>query len=68
MNKNYQYFMKTNVEQYIGEWIAICNQKIVSHGINVKEVYTEAAKNKFPDQRHLLARIPNKDTMIFYTQ
>lgn len=30
---------------YIGEWIAICGQKIVSHGKNVKKVFEEAKKS-----------------------
>ena len=64
MDKNYQFFMKANVNHYIGQWIAICNQKIVSHGKNVKKVFKEA-KEKFPKERPLLTRIPDKGTMIF---
>ena len=56
--------MKTNVDQFIGEWIAICNQKIVSHGKDAKKVFKEA-KEKCPKERPLLTRVPDKETMIF---
>jgi hypothetical protein len=64
IDKNYQFFMKTNVDQYIGEWVAICNQKIVSHGKDVKKVFAEA-KKKYPRENPLLTRVPEKESMIF---
>ena len=64
MHKNYQFFMKSEVDRYIGEWIAISNQKIVSHGKDVKKVFKDA-KQKCPNQRPLLTRVPDKETMIF---
>jgi len=56
--------MKANVDPYIGEWVAICNQKIISHGKNVKKVFEES-KKKCPKERPLMVRVPNKETMIF---
>jgi hypothetical protein len=56
--------MKTNIDQYIGQWIAICQQKIVSHGTDVKKVFKEA-KQKCPRDKPLLTRVPEKETMIF---
>ena len=64
MDKNYQFFMKANIDSYIGQWVAICNQKIVSHGKDVKKVFKEA-KEKYPTERPLLTRVPDKETMIF---
>ena len=61
---NYQFYLKENVDQYIGQWIAICNKEIVSHGKDVKKVFKEA-KKKCPKVKPLLTRVPNKDTMIF---
>ena len=56
--------MKTDLDSYIGEWVAICDQKIVSHGKDVKKVFEEA-KKKHPKERPFLTRIPDKETMIF---
>ncbi|MBU0536456.1 MAG: succinyl-CoA synthetase subunit alpha [Nanoarchaeota archaeon] len=64
MDKNYQFYMKTNINKYVGQWVAICNQKIVSHGENVKKVFKEA-KKKCPAERPLLTKVPDKETMIF---
>jgi len=64
LEQNYQFFMKTNIDKYIGEWIAICDKKIISHGKNVKKVFKEA-KVKCPTKKPLLTRVPNKETMIF---
>ena len=64
MNLNYAFFMKTDISRYIGEWVAICNQEIVSHGKDVKKVFNEA-KEKCPKEKPLLTRIPGKETMIF---
>lgn len=64
MNKNYECFLKTDVAPYIGEWVAICEGKLVSHGKDVKKVFAQA-KQKCPTKRPLLTRIPSKETMIF---
>ena len=64
MAKNYQFFMSTNIDRYIGEWIAISNEKVVSHGKEFKKVFEET-KRKFPKERPFITRVPDKDTMIF---
>lgn len=60
---NYEYFMKADVSSYIDEWIAIVDNKIISHGKNVKQVFNEA-REKCPGKRPLLTKIPGKETMI----
>ena len=64
MDKNYNFFMKSNLNHYIGQWVVICGQKVVSSGRDVKKVFNEA-KEKCPKERLLLTRIPDKETMIF---
>ena len=64
MSKNYQFFLKANVSPYIGEWIAICKEKVVVHGKDVKKVF-KSAREKNPEERPFLARIQNKEAMIF---
>jgi hypothetical protein len=60
---NYDFFMQADVNSFLGEWIAVCDNKIVTHGNDVKQVY-EDAKSKCLTQKFLLARVPNKETMI----
>ena len=64
METNYEFFMKTDVSEYIGEWIAIIDSNIVAHGKNLKEVLNQA-KQIYPGKRPLIAKIPDKETMIF---
>jgi hypothetical protein len=64
MQENYQFFMRTNLDSYIGKWVAICDKKIISYGKSVKDVYNEAVK-KCPDKRPLITRVPEEETMIF---
>ena len=64
MGQNYQFFIKTNLDSYIGKWVAICDKKIISHGKDPKKVYKEA-KDRFPNKRIMLTRVTDKETMIF---
>lgn len=61
---SYQYYMDANLTGYIGKWIAIVDNKIVSSGEDVRKVAKEV-KKKFPKVRPLLTKVPNKEAMIF---
>lgn len=61
---NYQYFMDVDVSPFIGEWIAICENKIIAHGKDLKEI-VEKAKEVSQGKKFLLARVPSQETMIF---
>ena len=61
---NYQFFMKEDMNNFIGEWVAICDNKVIAHGENVKEVFSKTKKkcsNKIP----LITKISDKKTRIF---
>lgn len=60
---DYGYFMKINLSPYIGEWVAICDERIVSHDLSFKKAFHEA-KEKCPHTKPLLTRVPEKETMI----
>jgi len=64
MTNEYRFFMESNLDEYVGQWVAVCNKRIVSHGKNVKEVFKEA-KLACPGAKPLLTRVPDKETMIF---
>jgi len=64
MNQNYNFFMKENLNKYLGEWIAICKNQIIAHGKDVKKVFQEA-KEKYPKERPLITKVPDKEAMIF---
>jgi hypothetical protein len=64
MMQNYEFYMKTDLSSFIGKWIAVCNEKIVSSGDNPKKMFEEA-KRLCPGHRPLLTKVPEKETMIF---
>ena len=64
MGSNYEIYLKTDLEKYHGQWIAICDKGIVAMGDNAKEVYKEAVK-KFPNKKIMLVKVPEDEAMIF---
>ncbi len=63
MTKNYEYFVKANLDAYAGKWVAIAGQKIVAYGDDALGVYTEA-KKKCPNQKASIAKVPKGETLI----
>ncbi len=51
------------VSKYEGEYVAIIEDKIISHGKDVKKVYQEA-KGKFPKNTIFLGQVPRKEALI----
>ena len=64
LESSYNYFLETNLKRYRGEWIAIFDKQIVSHGKDLKKV-AEKAKEICIDKKFLLAKVPSNETMIF---
>ena len=64
LETNYQFFMESDVSQYIGEWIAIVDEKVIAHGRSIKEV-AEKSKSLAKGKKALFARVPDKESMIF---
>lgn len=43
--KNFDYFLKQGFPDFKeGEWVAIYNNAVVSHGVNLKQVVSEAKR------------------------
>jgi hypothetical protein len=61
--QNYNFFLRMDLSHYLGQLVAILDNKIISHGNDFKEVYKEA-KAKAGRQKPLFTKIPEKETMI----
>jgi hypothetical protein len=61
---NYEYYLSTDLSSYIGEWIAIYDNKIVAHGKDVRIVAKEA-QAICGNRKFLLSKVPSEETMIF---
>lgn len=64
LKQNYEFYLQTDLGKYTGEWVAICEKKVVAHGKSAKKVFDEAKKT-YPKKRPLLTKVPSKETLIF---
>lgn len=60
----YNVFMRADLTEYIGEWIAIANNEIVAHGKDIKAIYNQA-KARYPNLKVTITKIPEKQNCIF---
>jgi DNA repair protein RadC len=65
LTKNYETYLKLDLSGYIGQWVAIFNNKVISHGTDPKEVYKEAMKIS-NNQIIMLTKIPSRDAIEIY--
>ena len=66
MKDSLEYFRANFAEmiaKFEGEYVAIIEDKIITHGKDAKKVYQEA-KDKFPDKTIFLGQVPRKEAMI----
>ncbi|MEK6835294.1 MAG: DUF5678 domain-containing protein [Nanoarchaeota archaeon] len=64
IEKNYNFYMQADLSKFVGQWIAISDNKIISHDKNLKKVYKES-KELLREKKPLLVKVPDKETMIF---
>ncbi len=60
---NYDFFIKADTSSYKGEWVAISDKKIISHGKDAQQVYRQA-KHKSKTSDISLAKIPQEDILV----
>ena len=53
---------KVDFSKYIGEWVVICENKVVAHDKNLNNVEKEIKECK---REPIVAKIPKKETLIF---
>ena len=64
MISNYEVYLRTDLEKYVGKWVAITDEGVIAVGDNAKIVYQEA-KEKSPQKKIMLAKIPEEETLIY---
>ena len=60
---NYEYFIKADTSPYRGEWVAIGEAKVISHGKDAQTVYKKAKKIK-PKANISLAKVPEQELLV----
>ncbi len=62
-SKDFNWFVNANLSKYRGQYVAIVDKKVVTHGDNAKEVW-ENAKRQHPDKIPALTKIPRDDILV----
>lgn len=52
-----------NLSEYMGKWVALVDNEIVSTGDSGKEVFMEARK-KYPDREPFIMKVPRNEVML----
>ena len=60
---DYSAYMSLNLEKYLGEWVGIVDGKVVSHGLDFKDVYM-ACRKIYPSKVPFLACVRKPMAMI----
>ena len=60
---NFEFFVKSDLSNFMGTWVAILDGKVVAHGKNFKEV-AEKVDKEFPKKRALLTKVSEKMARI----
>jgi hypothetical protein len=54
--------LSQGLEKYVGEWVVICENKVVAHDKDLTKIQKEITKCK---RTPLITKIPKSDTLIF---
>ena len=63
-DKTYEWFIKTDLSEYRGKWVALADEQVIVSGDEARTVMEEA-KRKKPDVIPALAWIPDEGILIF---
>jgi hypothetical protein len=63
IDKDYAFFLNTDLSEYSGKWIATVNGEIVASGNRADEVMKEAER-KHPNALISLSKVPTEELLI----
>lgn len=63
MNGDYEWFIKADLDDYTGKWIAVVNKKVVASSENVKDVLKKI-NEEYPKTVPFVTKVPEKVLMV----
>jgi len=60
---SYEWFLKQDMSNYDGKWVAIIDKEIVASGKDVEKLVLDV-KNKYPSKRPLITKIRSKLSIL----
>ena len=64
MSKNYEFFLNADLKEFVGQWVAVVDEKIVANGTDFSRVFKKV-KSKFPSKTPFVAMVPSKTAMLY---
>ena len=64
--KNFEAYLATELSNLAGQWVIFCDGDLVAHDQNLKNAILKA-RQLVGDRRLLIAKVHNKETMIYAT-
>ena len=63
---DYEWFLKEDVKNYSGKWLAILDKKIVASGSDLSKVLTEVRK-EFPNKKPIITKVKNTLSILTHS-
>ena len=60
---NYEWFLKKNLSEFSGKWLAIVDKKVVASGNDVNKLIQEVKKD-YPNKKPLITKIKDKLSIL----
>ena len=60
---NYEWFLKKDLKEYSGKWLAIIDQRVVTSGANVEEVIRKT-NQKYPKRKPFITKVKDKLSIL----
>lgn len=60
---NYEWFLKSDFQEYSGKWLAIIDKKVVAAGGNVDEIINQT-KKKYPNKKPFITKVRDKISIL----
>ena len=61
--KNYEWYLKNDLSQYAGEWVAILDKKVIAHDKNLNKIISNI-RNKYINKKPLITKVKNKISIV----
>ena len=60
---NYEWFLKKDLSDYSGKWLAIIDKEVVDSGKNVTQLI-KSVKTKYPNKRPFITKVRDKLSIL----
>ena len=62
-SKEFDFFIRTDLSRFAGQYVAIVGDKVVASGANALSVWRQA-KRRFPSSTPTLGKLPRAETLV----